>query len=468
MIELDRIHLLLNKQLDEGASFAQIKCYSVLFQRQLKWSHGRSSRLLARPYQSWTLCTLNRGIWSIQNVHNFLELERYGTRSIQLSNELSQSSYFSKSHKDLMISKPIRQVLFQEDPNFQPPPPEEVLLQMEQIQKVFEDALHFNYRDQLIQYHYWDSEHTRGGTQYINIALNLHQTTNQPDVPAFNIDLHHTATPQQPLEFKELQWHRDVKRFARAINEPIFRGPSPEDMLWIFSARAFAKLIQGTLGPTLCLEKPDPFNENMNPASLIETQLTSSVLTLYSSPELFGDKTLLDEEGVPARRLLLIDKGILRNFVLTRFSAHHLSRSLPIHKEKILAGSARSNSYNHFHHADLRHIEISPGQTLEKDFRLSHLYIPDVEIDQINASGESFTITAKNCLVNKFGGMHKRHVPRLRLNVDRQTLWTNLLGCGQEQKLIYLPSLSSTKHQESLGCFLAPMAKFRGLPCTWS
>ena len=468
MIDLDHIHNLLNKQLDDGASFSQIKCYDILSERHIDWQQGRGAKIKSRPYQIWTLGTLNRGNWSIQTVHSFSELERHSSKAIRLTNQLSKSTHVKRSHKEVMISKPIRQVILQKDENLTPPPLEEVLLQMELMQKYFDDSLLFKYSDSSIIYYYWDSEHTRGGSQYLNMNLNLHQASKDADAPDFDCSLYHTSTPKKPWDFKEIQWQRDAKRLARTTKEPAFRGPDLQDMHWILSARAFAKLIQGTLGPTLCLEKPDPFNESMNPASLIETQITPKCLTLFSSPELFVQQTLLDEEGVPARKLMLIEKGVLKNFILTRFSAHHLSRSLPIHKEKILAGSARSNSNNHFHHAELRYIEVAPDQSLEKDFRLSHLYIPDLDIDQVTASGDSYVISAQNCLVNKFGGLHRRHVPRLRFNIDRKSLWSNLLGLGQEQQMVNLSSLANSKNHEAFGNFLLTMAKFRGMPCSWS
>lgn len=468
MIDLDHIHSILNKQLDDGASFAQLKFYNVLSERNINWQSGRSAKIKSRPYENWTLSTLNRGIWSIQTVHSFSEIERHCHKAIEMTNQISKSTHFKKSQRDVMISKPIRQVVLKHDEDFNAPSLEEVLLQMELMQKLFDEPITFNYYDSMIEYHYWDSEHTRGGSQYLNMNLNLHQASKDDEVPDFHCDFHHTATPQKPFEFKDLQWQRDTKRLARTTKDPAFRGPTPEDMCWILSARAFAKLIQGTLGPTLCLEKPDPFNESMNPASLMETQIAPECLSIFTSPELFSSQTLLDEEGVPARKLLLVDKGILKNFLLTRFSAHHLSRSLPIHKEKILAGSARACSFNHFHHPSLRYIEVSPGQSMEKDFRLSHLFIPDLNVDHISASGDVFVISAQNCLVNKFGGLHRRHVPRLRFNIDRNSLWDGLLGLGQEQQLVYLPPNSEIKNKEAFGNFLLPMAKFRGMPCSWS
>jgi predicted Zn-dependent protease len=464
---LDEIHKVLEEQLDHGATFSSIRCKSLVRERSLKWNDKKVHLNDRHHYNSWILQTLHSGTWTACSFPDFESLKINQSQSEKMIKEASVISGYPNHAKDTLHPKAVRQIRHPDFEGEALPTAEKCLVEIKHVSDFFDHPINAHYRDRLIKSHYWDSEHSRGASEYVNQDLTIHYSGQKQD---HQIQLHHVyALPLNKEEnsLQEFHWGKDLRRWAKTLSEESFNGPSPEDFCWIFSNRAFAQLIQGTLAPTLCLQRPDPFLDSMNPASLNDTAITSPYLTLSSQPSLFCESSFLDEEGVPARQLPLIEDGLLKNFIMTRSSANHLSRSLPVHKEKICAGSSRVSSFDLQFYPDLKHIRVETGASLEKDFRLSHLFINDIQVFPLDDIEQTFLIIANNVLVNKFGGMHKRHIRRLRFLVTREQLWTKLLGVGQDSLLVSLPTPHAT-YEEPYSLFSVPMAKFRGCPCTWS
>ena len=463
--ELKEILHLFEKLVDEGASYVTMQAKVYKTNRRITWRLDHHEEEMLFPHEYWTLRVLCAGHWGVVTAPSFEELQGMTHSALAMAQSLGQLMGYSKNTQDILDPKPIRQMRFEPSKDHELQNTEDLLLEIKKISELFEHPIRSEHREQQIQSYFWDSEHSRGASEYINQSLTIIQQAEQKIES--DIHLHNVlALPLKEDDHHGQLWHKELKRWANTLSLDSYSGPSPEDFCWIFSHRAFAQLVQQTLGPTLCLQRPDPFVENMNPSSLNGTAIGPEFLTIFSQPSLFKESSFLDEEGVPVRQLPLVESGVLSNFVMTRSSSHQLSRSLPVHKEKYLAGSARISAKNNMSYPDLKYTEVSTGESLGKDFRLSHLYINDIEIKSLDGSKFEYLITAKNVLVNKFSGMHKRHIRRLQFYVSRDQLWGQLLGVGRDALTVSLPA-PHAKRGEAYSVFSTPMAKFRGFPCIW-
>lgn len=464
--DLKDIHHLFEHLIDEGATYASIQAKIYIKSRHITWGAHKHQEKHLEPFQHWTLRVLTAGHWGVVSAPSFSILQKQQHMALEMAKESSLITGLSKSSPEVLHPKPVRQMRAQAIGGQQLQPTEDLLVDIKRISDVFQSSIRSDHRDTHIHSLFWDSEHARGSTEFINRSLKI--ILQEEDKTENDILLHHvTALPQKESEQQSSHlWQKEIKRWANTLEQMPYSGPSPEDFCWIFSHRATAQLVQHTLGPTLCLQRPDPFLDAMNPSSLNDSKITPDILTIYSQPSLFQESSFLDAEGVPVRQLPLIESGAISNFVLTRSSAHHLGRSLPVNKEKYLAGSARHSIEHQSSYPDLKAIDIQTGESLEKDFRLSHLYINDLDISPLDGGHHHFLITAKNVLVNKFSGMHRRHIRRLQFQVTRDQLWQQLLGLGQDSLSISLPPSQKTIG-EPYSIFNSPMAKFRGFPCIW-
>jgi hypothetical protein len=463
--DLKDVHHFFDKLIDEGAQYASIHTKFFKDNRNLSWSTGRHQLESHFPSERWLLRVLSSGHWGVVEAPNFSELQSKGQKAIKMAKCSNSFLGFNKTNQEVLDPKPIRQMRFQPSSDSGLQDLDDLLLEIRRIAELFDDPIAANHHEEHVLSYFWDSEHSRGGCEYINSQMTIIEHGCH-DIES-EIRLHHVQNINAKDDDRHGHlWHKELKRWANTLSLDAYVGPSPQDFCWIFSHRAFAQLLQKTLGPTLCLQRPDPFNEHMNPSNLNECKLAPELLTVYSQPSLFMDGSFLDEEGVPVRQLPLIESGVMSNFIMSRSSAYHLSRSLPVHKEKYLSGSSRICGKRMLCVPDLKYAEVSTGESLGKDFRLSHLFINDLNITAIDGSNYNFLITANNVLVNKFSGMHKRHIRQLQFQVNRDLLWEQLLGVGQEAIPISLPPLVGLEG-EAYSIYASPMAKFRGFPCVW-
>ena len=468
-INLDDIHELINRQLDEGATFAQLKCHHIKSRRNYSWSSGKLNSSFKMNKQVWVLRSFNDGAWGGIVSNSFNELKETASRSSKLARDIAdRMGSSSKVVNDIMVSKPIRQLRQTVVSEFKYPETEEVLLYLRETENCGPENSKYRYRDSLVDFYYWDSEHTRGVKSYFNASLNFEHIGDEGRHRILHRDFYYTQNTENEFNFKNIPWQSELQDLAQTLKQEAFRGPSPEGMVWVLSPKAFSQLLYDTLGPSLCLERPDPFIESLNPASLDGSNITSDKLTLHTSPAVFSEKPFLDEEGIPAKKLCLIDKGIFNNLLLTRQSSFHLNRSLSIHKEKILAGSSRSSINDNSIKPDLQYIEVDQGEDLDSFFKKGYIYINDLHIQKLHTHGNTFSITANDCLVNKFGGLHKRHLKRMHFIINRDDLWQRLVAIGNESELNHIQQRNQYYSGEAYSTFKVPKAVFTGAQCSWN
>ncbi len=465
MPDLSDIHNFLDRLVDKGVSFVSLRHHCTRQRRQ--WTHIKSKRELETlgSREKWSLHGIVKGSRFFLQYEDFDSLKEGCLRKLPFLLEFKSLKIFKGHGNENLHPKPVRQLREKPVEHSALPPLEDLELQLLRLDE--NHLLNVRYQDGHYAVQYWDSEHTRGALEFVNQKLSLEQNQHQQTA---QLNLYHgySLNPNQEQgEWHDPHWQKDIRRWTRLLGEETFCGPSPEDFCWIFSPRAFAQLIQATLGPTLCSERPHPFDESMNPASLIDKQNFPECLSLHSTPSLFKDGAFLDDEGVVSRPLPLIVSGKLNNFLMSRSSAYQLSRSLPVHRELTLSGCSRLNGKDGRIAPDLRQISVDPGEPMEKDFRLSHLFIQQVNVEPLDDLNNSFLISAHNVLVNKFGGQHRRLIPQLQCCINRDELWSKCLGLGQETVRVHLPG-KWQQRGEPFSVFQVPMAKFRGLPCSWS
>lgn len=462
--DLDTIQNLIRHQIDSGASFASIRGKRVLRNRRCQWSSGLFSEDVQKEREIWTISAMIEGTWAVSTATSFDLLQERQDEALQSTQQMLRYPHLPFRGKDALFPKAIRQIRHSSSTDGPLPKREELRTALHDWSQIYPAGTQLGYEDRHIEALYWDSEHTRGEVEFIKAEMDVEL---EREDSRQRLRLYHCEPVRSSLDLGSLPWTKDGKRWLRTLNEGKYTGPPPEDFPWIFSHRAFAQLVQGTLGPTLCLQRPDPFCADMNPASLDGTKIAPDILNINYQPTLFSDTVHLDEEGVPTRSLPLVSNGVLENFLMTRISSQYLSRSLPVNKNIVLVGCARIDTTGHQIFPDMRAIDVQPMDKLEKDLRLSHFYISDLEVTPINGSRDHYLVHVHHGLVNKFGGQHRRHIDSLRFTVTRNQLWANLSGLGAEQQRVVLPCRNAI-HEEPYSFFNVPMAKFSGFPCSWN
>lgn len=462
-VSREDIQAILEEQIDDGASFSSIRRKTTLVHREGLWSSHQTHIEREESFSFWTLSSLFQGTWMSATASSLEGLRKSHDHLLEIVKDILDYKGIPVSKQQALAPKPVRQVRIGSQDDSVLPTDEQLGEALQEWRHLFPQPQSFHYQDRLIQSQYWDSEHTLGETAFINAELNVSVVEKEHTEER---RFFHCAQTDQPLSLHDLPWTKELRRWGRTLSQDSFHGPSLEDFCWILSSRAFAQLIQGSLGPTLCLQRPDPFCETMNPASLDEQQITPECLTLSNSPHLFTENGI-DEEGVRMRSIPLIEKGVLKHFLMTRSSAQLLHRSLPVHKKVSLPGCARLDADNHQIFPDMRCIEVSPGESLEKDLRLSHVFIGELEVTPLGGARDRFMIRAKNALVNKFGGQHRRHIPSFSFVTTRQELWSRLQTVGLDSNMVTLPSHRAV-YEEPMSFFNVPMARFSGFPCSWN
>lgn len=469
ILSLDEAHHFLDRLLDEGSAFAQLKCFRIKKKRNLTWQNGRLKTREFVSEEKWILRILHSGVWGVLVGDSFQDLLNSHQQIASMVYELSKKMKpETVSVKDIMVSKPIRQLSQKSHEPDIMPTEDELALLVQNLESICPSGTLIAYEDMRVEFNYWDSEHTRGENEYYNAQLNLTRYDAEHAQPVGDLACHFSQNVEGPVSILQTNWLDKVRTWIEIQKQESFKGPAPEDMKWILTPTAFAKLIYATLGPTLCLERPEPFHEAMNPGVLIGTTITSKCLTLITSPNIVTTKPFLDQGGVPAKRVVLIENGEIKSFILDRLSAHHLRRSLPIDMEKVLAGSSRTTNTNYRTRPDLQYMEAIPGDSIEKLWPQSHLHVHDVDVTRLNSLGDYFHVSIPNALVSKYDGLHRRHVRKLDFNICREELWMSLHAIDSQTEQVFLPVDGRFVQAEKFSTFLLPHAVFNGLPCTWS
>lgn len=467
MIALEEIRELLDRQLDQRAVFSHILRFTILRKRTLRWRDSKLQRSSFHSEDLWALRALHGGVWSLSMAPSFEALKVNSQLPFEMAQHINRRDTPTATHS-IMVSKPIRHLAYPQPENDVMPPIEDIQLMVERLLGNQIEPFSANYVDQLYRYCYWDTEGSHGTRHLIGASFDTALFRSTSFIPIGNLDCHHIQNADSPLDLKNLSWASDVDRWRQHLRNEEYQGSNIEGLPWIFTPRAFAVLIKRTLEPTLCLDRPDPFNPNTNPATLENQAIAPPCLNLISDPSILSENSFMDDDGVPARKVTLIEKGVLKNFLFSRLSAFHLSRSLSLLNEKVLAGSSIFNSSNGSIRPKLSHIEVPPRQSLSSVLDESYLRLNDLEIVAVNAPRDKFIITARHSLVSKYGGLHRRHLPRLSFEVSRNQLWSQLEQVGDKSETVSVSHGTPCLPTSACAVFRVPMAQFKGFACRLS
>ncbi|MBF0244041.1 MAG: hypothetical protein HQL31_02045 [Planctomycetes bacterium] len=469
-LSLDEAQEILNSCTDEGADFCQLRLLRSEAQRNYGWEEGRITFTNEGEAETWLLRSFCGGYWGSLLLGNAQEIKARANVSVQLAKQAASMMHGPNpsANSEKLAAKAIRQRLAGNASEAELPEVKDLSLLVGRICDHLQGQIRFKYQDAKMHSYYWDSDHSRDIYSFAKASLLVQDISRQDKGAIRGIKCFHYQSLENPFDPGALEWPTEVRDWYNRVCCESFKGPSPEDLPWIFSPRAFAHLIHYTLGPTLCIERPDPFHSGMNPAELDGCELAPPCLSITSSPGIVGSSSPLDAEGVPAAHLELVQKGKIVNFVLSRQSSHVLSRSLSLSREIHLAGSSRILHQNCTVHPYLKHIEVGLGANLSAAHGESHLYIHDIGVKYLDPVKDRFVITAFDSLVSKYGGLHLRHIPRLDIVVTRDHLWSLLEGVGNAASTVNIPQDREVVFQEVPSAYRVPEAVFKGMPCTWS
>ncbi len=472
MSSLDRIKGILDRMVDAGSRYVQVLHWDVLNDRLIQWKDGHYHWSKNSHDGIWAIRALYTRFWYVQRSRGFAELDLEVPRMIKMMQDTDKNinGWGATQAKEVMVSKPVRHSYyeFNKEPASRLSQDKEVESWIGEIGDFLPRAANLAYKDKQIKFACWDTDNAQSTREYVRAEMKVLSPRGAKEPALMNFRRYHFEEREEKMNPAKLNWQEEVRRWCKDGELESFKGASPEQLNWLYTPHAFAKLIQSTLGPLLCQERPEPFQTAMNPASMEGKALTPACFSLSSSPSLVSDKPFVDHEGVPARRLKLVDAGILQEFLLTRSSASHLGRSLSIRNPKQLGGSSLLYWQDGDLHPEMLHLEVEGGQGLSDASQKAHVLIKDLEVSSANSNGNAFLISVKNSVVMKFGGLHQRQLPLMTFWVDRDTLWQRLVSLGAESELVALPVPGERDGLEPLALFKVPYAEFLGAPCRWS
>ena len=204
---------------------------------------------------------------------------------------------------------------------------------------------------------------------------------------ADGMNLNH-ARPIYALNLAEMPSDEEVAKVARQTaeeltalrNAPVFDGKYLGPVL--FTGQASAEFFAQMLGPNLAGERAPLLEENfvmgggrLEFADRLNRPVMAKFLTAYDDPTLEKDegKTLfgnfaLDDQGVKAQRISLIENGLLRNLLMARRPRKEFTQSNG-HGRAATIGAARSQVSNFFVRANNGKSEEELKQELIKNCR---------------------------------------------------------------------------------------------------
>ena len=196
------------------------------------------------------------------------------------------------------------------------------------------------------------------------------------------------ARPIYALDLAEMPSDEEVAKVARQTaeeltalrNAPIFDGKYLGPVL--FTGQASAEFFAQMLGPNLAGERAPLLEENfvmgggrLEFADRLNRPVMAKFLSAYDDPTLEKDegKTLfgnfsLDDQGVKAQRVSLIENGLLRNLLMARRPRKEFTQSNG-HGRAATIGAARSQVSNFFVRANNGKSEEELKQELIKNCR---------------------------------------------------------------------------------------------------
>ena len=191
---------------------------------------------------------------------------------------------------------------------------------------------------QLVHRYLVNSEGTRIRRPMIMISLEASAAAQTADGMWVNM-----SAPFQATSFEQLPSVADMTKAIKAMAEQVtklqaapvlnetYLGPV------LFTGSASAEMFAQLLAPEFCSYRP-PVGMQGEDRSELANRLNRRVLpfhiSVYDDPtqEKFGDKTLLgsykvDDQGVAARKISLVEQGVLKNLLLSRRPRKNMMRS---------------------------------------------------------------------------------------------------------------------------------------------
>ncbi|HEX4949543.1 MAG TPA: metallopeptidase TldD-related protein [Blastocatellia bacterium] len=222
---------------------------------------------------------------------------------------------------------------------------------------------------QLVQRYLVNSEGTRIRRPMIMISLEASAAAQTADGMWVNL-----ATPFYATSFEQLpsvaEMTKAIKQMAEQVTKLQAAPVIDENYLGpvLFTGPASAEMFAQLLAPEFCSYRP-PVGMQGEDRSELANRLNRRVLpfhiSVYDDPtqEKFGDKALLgsykvDDQGVAARKISLVEQGVLKNLLLSRRPRKNMLRSTG-HGRSGLNGGASTEIGNLF-------IQSSDGKSYDQ------------------------------------------------------------------------------------------------------
>lgn len=458
----DRVRELCNRHIESQAAYVQIRQIEVAEEIMMRWEDGRCEDMHSLSDELWLMTVLKNSIWDVQVSQSVAGLEADPQKTDALTDNF-------KSGIELTGYVKTRTQLRGKQPVLYPAPYVGVQSgELKDLSLIVDDLFSFlpkgagiGFYNMLVRTRHWDSDGSSETRDYLNISLRIDMP--ESDYP---LCLYHRHLEEGPPALSDFDWAEQARSWMKNEGLELYHGADIKDLPWLFSYRALAKLIQGTLGPVFALERPDPFIKGINPASLEDQQITAKGFTMISSLPDLKSTHPLDQEGVPFKEMPLIEDGVLKNFLLTRSSSQALKGNLTLHRNHELSGCSRLSAENYFAKPDLLGAQVLPGEESFGAHRAeSHLLVEDIDVFYASADKQTFFIHVNSGIVSKFGGLHRRKAKPVIWHVNREDLWSQLECLGDKTKLVFLPAPSGCHKTEPFAAFDIPEALFVGEKC---
>ncbi|MBA7478102.1 Metalloprotease TldD [subsurface metagenome] len=153
----------------------------------------------------------------------------------------------------------------------------------------------------------------------------------------------------------------DVKKIAREAAERavkmLFAQKAPSgEMTVVLTATAGGTMIHEAIGHSL---EADSIQKKVSPAymGMLGKRVTSELITVVDDPTIpnYRGSFLFDDEGTPAQKTILLERGMLRNYLYDRFTAQKDGTKS--------TGNGRRESYHHQPIPRMSNTYILPGES---------------------------------------------------------------------------------------------------------
>ncbi len=212
----------------------------------------------------------------------------------------------------------------------------------------------------------------------------------------------------------------------------------------VFKPRAVAAVLGATIGGATELDRALGYEANSvgtsfldNPVEMLGTyQIGNSKLTVSADRTMEGGLNTVkwDDEGVPAQKTVIVDKGIVSNFQTTRETASHLETHFQKNGKPVISnGSTTSQSALFFPTQHTSNLYMEAGEEdlsfndlvskLDRGFALMDVSYVDIDFQCLNA-----TVTGSAREIRK--GKLERYISDAAIMIRTPELWKSMAAIG--------------------------------------